>query len=433
MTHSFVAFSIFVLMTSCGGSGASSPTAAITGNVNTSVAAKPSARSAVAGYALAGATVTVVGSNGNVAATGRTDGNGNYSLSVPQNGVYVVQVVSGGAVLKAVAAVGTTGVTVNVNPASTAALLLLAQKLGAPNMGDKGTQFSSAISGMSKTDVQTAVTDISNTQYFPSVSQLVYDDLKNCRDPSLDLGPGPTAMLVGGVTIGRGGAGGETGSSGSGTSTNTSTNPPSTTDTNSGVGTGIGTGTVTGGGTGTGTGATTGGGTVCFSCPPGAMCPELCWVGTGTATGTWTDTVTTTDTGVNTGTDTGVNTGTDTGVGFCNGTGFGTGTVTGTGTGIGCYPPPCVTCMMLNCPVVGSGTTTGAGTQCPICTNVCPDVCLTGTDTGITTGTGSVSATGTGTAIGILTIINVSSGTSPSTSTFTGTATGTLRAFSKTA
>ncbi len=411
VTHSLAAFSIFVLMTTCGGGGASSPTAAITGNVNTSVAAKPSARSAaITGSSLAGVTVTVVDSNGNVVATGRTDGNGNYSITVPQNGVYVVQATSGGAVLKAVAAVGATGVTVNVNPASTAALLLLAQKLGAPNMGDKGTQFSSAISGMSRTDINTAVADISNIQYFGSVAQLVRDDLQNCINPSLDLGPGPTALLVGAVTIGRHGNGGSgTGSAaaaGAGSGSGSACLSPSGAPCSSGTGTNTSIVVLTGTGTSTGAGTTT----TCFSCPPDAPCPALCWVDTGPATSTLTNTSTSTYSGSNTGT--------GTGTGVCIGFGSGTNTGTTTGTGTVCYPPPsCSVCMMIACPV-GTGTEPAASTQCVGCNTgtACPDVCVGGTDTGITTGTGTV--------IGMLTIINASSGTSPSTSTLTGTATG---------
>jgi len=229
-----ISFTIGAFLASCGSATSSSaPTAQITGVVDTSAVAKPSVRSATT---LGGVTVDAVNPDGTTAATFTTNSDGSYTLTVPQNGTYVIRVTSGSVVLKAVAAVGTTGVTADVNPGSTAVLLVLAQNLGVPTMGDNGTKFSSQVSTMTKDDIDQAVNAIKGDHNFSAIAAQVHDDLKNCINPSEHLSHGQAAILAsaGNIHPGHHGQGGGNTSSGSNTNTNTNTG------TNAGAGHGNG-------------------------------------------------------------------------------------------------------------------------------------------------------------------------------------------------
>jgi len=132
------------------GTGTSTaPSVKITGQLSDSASAKPSEKidAARAVSSWAGATLKVVDTTGKLVATGTVLSNGSFSVSIPTGSNYFFRVQLGNLVLKAFVPTVSADMVVNLNPTSTAEVLVLASLVGLPNtLGDPNYNGSAAFS-----------------------------------------------------------------------------------------------------------------------------------------------------------------------------------------------------------------------------------------------------------------------------------------------
>lgn len=115
----------------------------------------PAARRAVSSWA--GATVQALNSSGSLVGTGTANAGGAYSVSVPPGSNYFIRAQVANLVLKAF--VPTVSLTaVNVNPASTAKVLVLANIVGVSSLGELSVDAAAALSAVNIDTVMTQIT-----------------------------------------------------------------------------------------------------------------------------------------------------------------------------------------------------------------------------------------------------------------------------------
>lgn len=252
-----------------GSSGSSSTpaattTVAVSGIADTAAAAKPSTEGGGFSYppVVVGGDVVAYDTDGNEAGRGTTGTDGKYSLNLTKNKNYVIRIQKGNVVIKAVVAVKAAAITnANVNPTTTAIVLIIAKSLGVANLGEAGVTFTS----LNTVDLAAAITTITGDSHFAAlvaniVAAVTAGDTGHVDATLVVTVTLPVANTGTGASTGTG-TSGSTGT-GTGSSSGTGTGASTGTGTGSGTGTGASTGTGTGMGTGTGTGtsSTSGGG-----------------------------------------------------------------------------------------------------------------------------------------------------------------------------
>ena len=150
------------ILSSCSSSSVTAPptsaapgTAIVSGTVDLSASNKPSVSDRLA--VGVGIVVKAYDMNGAEAGGTTTDANGHYSLALKQNGTYVIKITFGNVVLKALVALGAGPETANVNPTSTAIVLIFAKSLGVTNFGEPGVPFT-GVGAINLTSSITAIT-----------------------------------------------------------------------------------------------------------------------------------------------------------------------------------------------------------------------------------------------------------------------------------
>ncbi len=248
---SFVAISSAVFFAACGGGGGGGGTGyGVLADTSTKVilSGTVDSQSTVLSTGpvngVAGATVNIVDSSGKVVATTTTDGSGQYSALVTKLTDYGVSVglpsskpakraVSTPGTLFGIVYVGGSDAFLNVNPGSTAAVIVLMEKLGVtPGLTGLGT-----VAGYVDIDLNATIAATFCLPSFATLADLVATDIANKIDPFTDSVVISDAQIVAGelsvVIIGSGGA----------TSPNGTTVcvPPTNTTTTTNTGTGTGT------------------------------------------------------------------------------------------------------------------------------------------------------------------------------------------------
>ncbi len=207
---SFTALLSFVLLASCGGGGGGDgddpdvtggEKISVTGTLSDTVSLKPGnvsgPRMAISDWS--GATVKVINSSGTVLGSITANSDGSYTISDLTSGSnYVVRASTGNLVMKAFIADATADQSdVDVDPTSSAIVMVLASILEKDSLGDEGVDYSTEIGAIA---AGPTVSSISSNSLITDVASAIESDIANSYDSTATTASVGSAGTAGDTT-----------------------------------------------------------------------------------------------------------------------------------------------------------------------------------------------------------------------------------------
>ena len=157
-----------------------------------SSSSKPAATTDGDRYAsIPASTITVLDTSGTVVTTATSQADGYYGVLVDPDQNYIIRVEKGNVLLKAVVPAPEVDTTIDVDPVSTAVVVVLAAALGNGSLGEVGIDFS----GLNDLTLETAIENIKSSPGFNTLVAFVENDIATNGDYT---GDGSNGLVGGG-------------------------------------------------------------------------------------------------------------------------------------------------------------------------------------------------------------------------------------------